>query len=76
MAAKDYGDAKDYVLVTTYPPGANGLRIQEQVLKSEIGKGEYKHLSLEGGEVVEAHPASERPTSDLSEEESKAEGRE
>jgi hypothetical protein len=74
----DFGasrDAKDYVLVTKIHP--SGLRIEEQVLKTDLEESEdYEGLSLESEEVVEAHPARNRPTSDLTEEEAKAEGRE
>lgn len=67
-------DAKDYVLVTTYTD--DGLRVEQQVLKSDLENSEeYKNLSLDSENVVEAHPAANRPTSDLTEEEAKAEGR-
>ena len=67
-------DAKDYVLVTRYH--GDGLRIEEQVLKSDLENDEaYSDVSLESDNVVEAHPAANRPTSDLTEEEAKAEGR-
>ncbi len=68
-------DAKDYVLVTKIHP--SGLRIEEQVLKTDLEESEdYSDLSLDSDEVVEAHPAANRPTSDLTEEEAEAEGRE
>lgn len=73
-------DAKDYVLVERIIPEADGLRIQEQVLKTDLEDGgandEYKDLSLDSDNVREAHPAANRPTSDLTEEEQKQEGRE
>jgi hypothetical protein len=69
-------DAKDYVLVTQYK-GDGALRIEEQVLKSDLENDEaYSDLSLKSDNVKEAHPAANRPTSDLTEEEAKAEGRE
>jgi hypothetical protein len=68
-------DAKDYVLVEKIV--GDGLRIEEQVLKSDLENDEaYQGLSLESDNVKEAHPAANRPTSDLTEEEAKAEGRE
>lgn len=69
-------DSKDYVLVEKIHPEADGLRLQEQVLKSDLEESEdYKDLSLESDNVREAHPAANRPTSDLNEEEVDAEGR-
>lgn len=69
-------DAKDYVLVTKHIPEADGLRIEEQVLKSDLEESdEYSDLSLESDNVIEAHPAANRPTSDLTEEEAEEEGR-
>jgi hypothetical protein len=65
-------DSKDYVLVTTYPPGADGLRIEEQVLKSDLEK---LGLSMDSPNVREAHPAANQPTSGLTEEEIEQEGR-
>jgi len=65
-------DTKDYVLITRY---YDGLRIDQQVLKSELGKGEYADLSLDSDKVVEANPAANRPTSNLTEEEAEKEGR-
>lgn len=56
-------DAKDYVLIERVSP--EGLRYEEQVLKTEAD-GEGRH----------AHPPENRPTSDLTEEEAKALGRE
>lgn len=60
-------DAKDYVLVTKYVPEADGLRIEEQVPKRalEDEDSEYHGLSTDDDNVVEAHPAANRPTSDL-----------
>ena len=79
-------DAKDYVLVTKYAQDADGLRIEEQVLKSDLEgetsatidpeSDEYKGLSLDSDNVREAHPAANRPTSDLREDEAKELGRE
>ncbi len=68
-------DAKDYVLVEKTTP--DGLRVEEQVLKSDFEESDdYSDLSLKSDNVREAHPAANRPTSDLTEEEAKAEGRE
>jgi hypothetical protein len=68
-------DSKDYVLVTKYV-GTDGVRIEEQVLKSEFEESDdYSDLSLDSDEVREAHPAAHRPTSDLTEEEAEQEGR-
>jgi hypothetical protein len=58
-------DAADYVLVERFV-GPDGVRIQEQVLKSDVEEGNVEGVSLSDDNVVEAHPASERPTSDLS----------
>lgn len=70
-------DAKDYVLVEKIVPEADGLRIEEQVLKSDLeDSDDYKDLSLDSDNVRESHPAANRPTSDLTEEEQKQEGRE
>lgn len=66
-------DSKDYVLVDKVIAEADGLRLQEQVLKSDM---EDLGISLEDDGVHEAHPAANRPTSDLNEDERKAEGRE
>jgi hypothetical protein len=86
-AANAYGagevrsrNAADYVTVTTYQ-GADGLRIEQQVLRSDL-EGDYDEevgpstfdpndetfqgLTLEDDNVRESHPAQERPTSDLS----------
>jgi hypothetical protein len=65
-------DSSHYVLVTR---NYDGLRIEQQVLKSELGKGEYKDLSMDSKNVKEMHPAANQPTSGLAEEEIKAEGR-
>jgi hypothetical protein len=64
-------DAKDYVLVTKYVQEADGLRIEEQVPKAalEDEDSDYHGLSTDDEGVVESHPAANRPTSDLSEEE-------
>lgn len=70
-------DAKDYVLVEKIVPEADGLRIEEQVLKADLEESDdYKDLSLESDNVREAHPVANRPTSDLTEEERKQAGRE
>jgi hypothetical protein len=66
-------DAKDYVLVEKIV--GDGLRIEEQVLKSDLGEGDYEGVSLSDDNVKEAHPAANRPTSDLTEDEAKEEGR-
>jgi hypothetical protein len=60
------------VIVITYPPGADGLRIEQQVLKSDLKK---HGLSMTSEGVVENHPAANQPTSGLSEEEIDQEGR-
>lgn len=69
-------DAKDYVLVEKIVPEADGLRIEEQVLKADLEEGDaYKDLSLESDNVKESHPARNRPTSDLTDEEAEEAGR-
>jgi hypothetical protein len=67
-------DAKDYVLVEKVV--GDGLRLEEQVLKSEFDEAdEWSDVSLEDDNVKEAHPARNRPTSDLTEEEAEEIGR-
>jgi hypothetical protein len=65
-------DSKYYALVTR---NYDGLRIEEEVLVSELGKGQYKDLSLDSKNVRLAHPAANQPTSGLTEEEIEKEGR-
>lgn len=70
-------DSKDYVLVEVIHPEADGLRLEYQVAKTEFEESEeWADFSMDDDEVRESAPASERPTSDLSDEEKEAEGRE
>lgn len=82
-------DAANYVKVTTFQ-GDDGVRIEQEVLRSDL-EGDYdeergpltfdkddetfKGLSLDDDNVREAHPAQNRPASDLSEDEQKEEQR-
>ena len=61
LAQHERPNTSDYVLVERVHPEADGLKIQEQVLKSDL---EALGLSLDDENVREAHPEANRPTSD------------